>query len=196
MPAAQMSTPKPLARAPWGELGGSGGGAVGTEDVGLIGDAELLQLGAGPWTTGQSESEPIMTATFFIKNSPFRIPAGDRRKERPGPLSPRGKRFRPPAWNGQPGIAYLLFLGAQIPPQDAVLPTNGRQAHKHRRTSLPNNEWTFILSKIPIFARGQGIFVSFHKEREKNDKEVVRTAGAGSQQARRDQDALDLVGPP
>ena len=35
------------------------------------------------------------------------------------------------------------------------------------RTSLPNNEWTFILSKNPDICKGQGIFVSFHKEREK-----------------------------
>ena len=30
-----------------GELRGGGGGAVGAEDVGLIGNAELRQLGAG-----------------------------------------------------------------------------------------------------------------------------------------------------
>lgn len=131
---------------------------MGTEDVGLIGDAELLQLGAGPLDHRPVRIRAHNDSDFLHKKLSFQDPGrGTGEKERPGPLSP-GKRFRPPAWNGQPGIAYLLFLGAQIPPQDAVLPTDGRQAHKHRRTSLPNNEWTFILSKNPDICKGAGHF--------------------------------------
>ena len=48
-----------------GELGSGSGGAVGAENVGFIGDTEGLQLLAGSLTTGQSESDPIITATFF-----------------------------------------------------------------------------------------------------------------------------------
>ena len=53
------------------ELRRSGGGAVGAEDVGLVGDGELLQLPAGPLDHGPIAVGAHDDGDFFHKSTPF-----------------------------------------------------------------------------------------------------------------------------
>lgn len=108
-----------------------------------------------------------MTATFFIKNSPFRIPAGDRRKGAARTALP-GEKIQA-ALPGTDSLGSLTcYFWAHKSPRRMLCCRQMEDRHTNiGGPPCPTMNGLSFYRKIPIFARGQGIFVSFHKEREK-----------------------------